>query len=73
MTQTYFEPDREADPYALPDLEIFYLVHGELSEPWADDGGWFWWACLPGCLPDSDPSGPFQTEREALDDARGGA
>ena len=32
--------------------------------------GWYYWACFPGCLPDSDPSGPFESEAEALDDAR---
>jgi hypothetical protein len=34
--------------------------------------GWFWQACFPGCLPDSDPVGPFATEAEALADAREG-
>jgi hypothetical protein len=43
---------------------------------WADsDGnpmpaGWYWWACFPGCMPDSDPHGPFDTEAEATADAR---
>ena len=32
--------------------------------------GWFWWSCFPGCLPDSDPYGPFDSEQDALDDAR---
>ena len=36
-------------------------------------GGWFYWFCFPGCLPDSEPKGPFETEAEALADARGGA
>ena len=34
------------------------------------NSGWFYWFCLPGCLPDSDPIGPFDTEAEALADAR---
>ncbi len=34
------------------------------------DRGWFYWFCFPGCLPDSEPFGPFATEDEALDDAR---
>lgn len=34
--------------------------------------GWFYWFCLPGCLPDSEPMGPFETEAEALSDARNG-
>ena len=34
------------------------------------EGGWFWWTCLPGCLPDSEPMGPFKTYAEALADAQ---
>jgi hypothetical protein len=32
--------------------------------------GWFYWSCFPGCLPNSDPVGPFDTEAEALADAQ---
>ena len=35
--------------------------------------GYFWWSCFPGCMPDSDPIGPFKTHAEALADARDGA
>jgi hypothetical protein len=28
-------------------------------------GGWFYWYCFPGCLPDSDPVGPFASADEA--------
>jgi len=35
-------------------------------------GGWYWWSCFPGCLPDGEPYGPFSTETEALADAREG-
>ena len=28
-------------------------------------GGWFYWYCFPGCLPDSDPIGPFETAQQA--------
>ena len=31
--------------------------------------GWYWWACCPGCLPDSEAFGPFDTEEEAREDA----
>lgn len=34
--------------------------------------GWYWQACFPGCLSDSEPMGPFETEAEALKDAREG-
>jgi hypothetical protein len=33
-------------------------------------GGWFWWTCLPGRLPDSSAFGPFDTQTEALADAQ---
>jgi hypothetical protein len=33
-------------------------------------GGWFWWTCLPGCLPDSCAFGPFETREAALADAQ---
>lgn len=69
MSQFYSEPERETDPYALPDVEIFHS-----SDYPAEDGaepleeGWYYWYCLPGCLPDSDPYGPFETEEEAEQD-----
>lgn len=33
---------------------------------------WWWETCSPGCLPDSEVAGPFNTEREALEDATNG-
>lgn len=43
-----------------------------------DDGGdgnriygWYWWPCMPGCLPDGEPTGPFRTSGAAYDDAMG--
>ena len=33
--------------------------------------GWYWWACVPGCLPDSEPQGPYATEAAAEADAKG--
>lgn len=74
--QAYSSPKRESDPYSLPDVEIFEItstVHldGNLD---AEDStlypGWYWQSCFPGCLPDSDPIGPFETEEAALADAQ---
>lgn len=77
MTQFYFEPERAADPYALPDAEVFYrTLEDNEVDGWVDgDGdtlpaGWYYWTCLPGCLPDSDPIGPFDSEDDAIEDAR---
>lgn len=33
-------------------------------------GGWFYRYCLPGCLPDSSPFGPFDTYQEAKEAIR---
>jgi hypothetical protein len=33
-------------------------------------GGWFYWYCFPGCLPDSEAVGPFKTHKAALAAAR---
>lgn len=33
--------------------------------------GWFYWFCFPGCMPDSEREGPFETEDAALADAQG--
>ena len=72
--QAYSNPDRESDSCALPDIEVFYVFNddddmtdenGEPLEP-----GFYWWPCFPGCLPDSDPIGPFDSEEEAIADAR---
>lgn len=35
------------------------------------ESGWYWWSCFPGCLPDSEAYGPFDTEDDAIKDARG--
>lgn len=32
--------------------------------------GWFWWSCFPGCTPDGEPNGPFDTKAKALADAQ---
>ena len=41
-----------------------------LQEGAAELAGWYYWFCLPGCLPDSEPSGPYATEAEALAEAQ---
>lgn len=81
--QAYSDPSRESDPYALPDVEVFYVMRGAsgqgyIGEMILDDRkvdeplqqGWYYWSCFPGCLPDSDPVGPFDTEADALADAQ---
>jgi hypothetical protein len=71
--QVYSDPNRESEPYALPDVEVFQIP--EDYQPESDDGseyeaGWYYWACFPGCLPDSEPIGPFESEDEAIAEAQ---
>ncbi len=63
--QFYFDPSRESDPDALPDGEVFWGTPDEGLKP-----SWYWWSCFPGCLPDGDPVGPFNSKQEALADAQ---
>lgn len=76
MSQNYSDPTREHDPHALPNIEVFFHAHdnhcGHNVEEGCGGEGWYWWACFPGCLPDGDPIGPFDTEAKALADAREG-
>lgn len=68
MTQAYSDPSRADDPYALPDVEVFYAEQGDIVDDEGDacPAGWYWWTCFPGCMPDGGPMGPFETEADAL-------
>ena len=104
MTQEYSDAEREGDPMALPDIEVFERTARECAlddedvvrefmqrrefrlanmssrdreamidaivEEYGVRGGWFYWYCLPGCLPDCDPIGPFSSYADALAAAR---
>ena len=56
-------------------FEVFY--ESACDVPSAEGGiletaaGWYWWACFPGCLPDGEASGPFETAEAAYNDAIG--
>lgn len=32
--------------------------------------GYYWWSCFPGCMPDGEATGPFDTQEAALADAQ---
>ena len=77
MPSFYFDPSRETIPNSLPDGEVFYCPTGYLGSIDPDDSssppseaGWYYWACLPGCLPDGDPCGPFPTMADAVEAAQ---
>jgi len=64
---------KDSDGNEFGSFEVFEssqsagYVEDEDGAPMAD--GFYWWACFPGCLPDGDPSGPFASEEEAINDA----
>ena len=75
----YSDPSRESDPYALSDCEVFFSHENDHTRDtvfWNDcddepyESGFYFWNCLPGCLPDSGPFGPFKTEAAAIEHAR---
>ena len=35
-----------------------------------DLAGWYYWYCFPGCLPDSEPCGPYASETDAVEAAQ---
>ena len=85
MPMHYGRKSRESEAFSLPDVEVFFVSEKEAARCTAEalaEGtdpdftpgtfapGWYWWKCFPGCMPDSDPCGPFATEAEALADAR---
>lgn len=67
--QAYSDPGREQEPTALPDIEIWY-DDTDNKDPMMHPKGWYYWFCFPGCLPDSEAIGPFDTYGDALEDAQ---
>jgi hypothetical protein len=51
--------------------EVF-CADDKLALSFGGEPGWYWWSCLPGCLPDGDVFGPFATSYLALKDATQG-
>jgi len=73
MEKSFRRRDRRMTEHSPYDgkYETFYRTkQANEIDGWEEDEGWFWWTCIPGCLPDSDPMGPFATEQEAEHDAR---
>jgi len=80
MVQAYSDPSRTHETYTLPDIEVFHAGAGEL---WASaynaaysvysEAGFYYWYCFPGCMPDSDPYGPYPTAQAAIDAAQADA
>ena len=77
MSYHYTDKTRETEPTALPDVEVFYMTDEQALEALTHssygfdaEAGHYYAHGSPGCLWDSDPVGPFDTEEEALKEAR---
>ena len=76
----YSDPSQADDAYTLPDVEVFRVTEMEAiynlqnachaNEYTIFAAGWYWWTCLPGCMPDSSPFGPYETEAAAIEAAQ---
>lgn len=62
------EPLYIRDPQSGATIEVF-CADPVLARSFGARGGWFWWSCLPGHLPDTPPHGPFATSYSAFRDA----
>jgi hypothetical protein len=49
-------------------IEAFY-ADDKLALSLGGEPGWYWWSCLPGCLPDGGAFGPFGSAYLAFKDA----
>lgn len=72
FTDTSFETGlATVEPYGS--FEVFwYDAEDEDIESYMENKastGWYWWACFPGCMPDSEKVGPFASSQQAYDDA----
>lgn len=68
VLSVYSSQERAESPTMHTDVEVFEIRprnHKGDLEP-----GWYFWFCLPGCLPDSEPYGPFPGKEEAIQEAR---
>lgn len=50
--------------------EVREAMFDAMIEQHAIKGGWFYWYCFPGCMPEGEPNGPFESADEALEAAR---
>ena len=73
MTQFYSRHEDTHNPWRLPDCEVFYITREDILAGMADEGsepGYYYWYCFPGCMPEGEPIGPFDTEENAIKDCQ---
>ncbi len=81
MTHYYLDENDANSDWTLPNVWITQFTTNELQEYFNSQTEWTGYEaenaeettarfmacfCMPGCLPDSDWNGPFDTEQEAI-------
>ena len=61
--------DQTGEPYGSFETFFYHDSLGKDRPYRLGERGWYWHACQPGCLPEGDLSGPFDSEQEAIIDA----
>lgn len=78
MAYHYVDPSKENDDWTLPNINTWKESAREKDEEtdndwyvrWYGGEGWYFAFGFPGCMNDSEPTGPFETEEEAVEYAR---
>jgi hypothetical protein len=65
---TYFQFRDEVTNEGWGSCEVWFTC-GSADVGGDIEPGWYWNACFPGCLPDGEATGPFETEALAMADA----
>ena len=55
--------------YGMVKEEFAEEVRQEYLEELRSKVGWYWQVGFPGCMPDGEPMGPFDTEENAIEAA----
>lgn len=71
----YFEAPhaRRCEGCGMLDIDGDYIDRCDCPEgdedvfSWEKHAGWYFWYCIPGCMPDSDPDGPYATKAECIE------
>jgi len=71
----YSDTEREEEEHALPNVEVFYATQFDCDEwntnmseeeDFSYTPGWYYAYGFIGCLWDSEPYGPYESEEEAI-------
>jgi len=68
-----YHPLHDEDGCAYGSFEVFWMDSGvDPESPLSSEPGWYWASGWPGCIPDGDCVGPFDTSTDARVDADAG-